>query len=263
VGTQEKIFAKLEELREIDLDKADLEDLGKIEEFVLPMTLEVTGIYQDVQRARGPELFISLEAGQTLRGLEAGLVEAVGVVTNDPYRANLIAERIQEKLGENWHVSSWMKQHKSQFELVKTEKVMMSFALSFITLLSAFSIMAVMYTMTVQKRQEIGVMKALGASPIQIVKVFVYQGLIVGVGGALLGLGMGLLAIRFRENIMAGLRGVGIDPFPKDFQGMEQLPARVIPEQLVVICIVAVILCLLAALVPAMLAAFRDPAKSL
>jgi len=150
-----------------------------------------------------------------------------------------------------------------QFQLVKTEKVMMSFALSFITLLSAFSIMAVMYTVTVQKRQEIGVMKALGARPSQIVRVFVYQGLIVGVGGALLGLAMGLLAIHYREGIVTILRGLGIDPFPPEFHGMSELPALVEPPQLIVISVVAVILCLLAALVPALMAAFRDPAKSL
>jgi ABC-type lipoprotein release transport system permease subunit len=85
----------------------------------------------------------------------------------------------------------------------------------------------------------------------------------VGIGGAIFGLGLGLLAIRYREGIMAVIRGFGIDPFPPEFHGMSELPAEVMGSQLWVICVIAVILCLFAALIPALMAAFRDPAKSL
>lgn len=203
-----------------------------------------------------------LAIGQQLKGLQEA-VEAIGIRVEAPYHAEVVAEVLQKKLGEDWLVRSWMKTHEQQFQLVKTEKVMMSFALSFITLLSAFSITAVMYTVTVQKRQEIGVMKALGARPSQIVRVFLYQGVIVGIAGSLLGLGLGLLALEYRQGILTLLRGIGIDAFPAGFHGMDELPARIIPEHLGVICVVAVILCLIAALVPALMAAFRDPAKSL
>ena len=262
-GTQEMISAKLTELRELDLEKADLEGMKKMKDFVLPKELKVTGIYQDAQRARGPDVFVSLGIGQELRGLDDALVESIGIITSEPNSADLTEISLQKKLGDEWQVTSWMRRHSHQFQLVKTEKIMMSFSLSFITLLSAFSIMAVMYTMTVQKRQEIGVMKALGASPWQIVKVFLYQGLIVGIGGALLGVGLGRLVIHFRQNIVELIRLFGVDPFPADFHGITELPARIIPGYFVIVAVVAVILCLLAALVPALMAAFRDPAKSL
>ncbi|MFT7444418.1 MAG: lipoprotein-releasing system permease protein [Granulosicoccus sp.] len=261
-GVKDEILAILNDLRELDLEQADNEGFRQIEKFVVPKTLIVQGVYSDNQRSQGPELFLPLSLGMELKGLKGG-VESVGLRVEDPYHAEKNAKALQEKLGSDWAVQSWMVTHSQQFQLVKTEKVMMSFALSFITLLSAFSIMAVMYTVTVQKRQEIGVMKALGARPSQIVRVFVYQGLIVGVGGALLGLGMGLLAIHYREGIVTILRGFGIDPFPPEFHGMSELPALIVPAQLTVICVIAVILCLLAALVPALMAAFRDPAKSL
>ncbi len=261
-GTQAELLERLRELRELDLEKADNEGFREIEEFVVPKTLVVQGVYADNQRSQGPDLFLPLSIGMELKGL-AGGVESIGLRVEDPYRAEETAKKLRENQDERWLFQSWMVTHSQQFQLVKTEKVMMSFALSFITLLSAFSIMAVMYTVTVQKRQEIGVMKALGARPSQIVRVFVYQGLIVGVGGALLGLAMGLLAIHYREGIVTILRGLGIDPFPPEFHGMSELPALVEPPQLIVISVVAVILCLLAALVPALMAAFRDPAKSL
>ncbi len=262
VGTQEGLLGQLQKLRELDLEKADNEAFRKIEKFVVPKVLKIQGVYADSERSKGPDLFIPITIGMELKGLK-GEVESIGLRIEDPYEAEKFAIELQKNLGDEWIVRSWMKTHAERFQLVKTEKIMMSFALSFITLLSAFSIMAVMYTVTVQKRQEIGVMKALGARPSQIVRVFVYQGLIVGIGGAILGLGLGLLAIRYREGIMAIIRGFGIDPFPPEFHGMSELPAETVGSQIGVICIIAVILCLLAALVPALMAAFRDPAKSL
>jgi lipoprotein-releasing system permease protein len=252
----------LGDLRDIDLKEADLQAFANIEEFVTPVEVTVIGVYRDTKRSQGPGAFVPLAIGQQLKGLQEA-VEAIGIRVEAPYHAEVVAEVLQKKLGEDWLVRSWMKTHEQQFQLVKTEKVMMSFALSFITLLSAFSITAVMYTVTVQKRQEIGVMKALGARPSQIVRVFLYQGVIVGIAGSLLGLGLGLLALEYRQGILTLLRGIGIDAFPAGFHGMDELPARIIPEHLGVICVVAVILCLIAALVPALMAAFRDPAKSL
>lgn len=261
-GRQEEILLRLQEMRELDLEKADNEGFRQIEEFVVPKTLLIQGVYADSLRSQGPGFFIPLSIGMELKDLE-GAVESIGLRIEDPYVAEEKARELQASLGDEWIVQSWMVTHSSQFQLVKTEKLMISFTLSFITILSAFSIMAVMYTVTVQKRQEIGVMKALGARPSQIVRVFLYQGIIVGVGGALLGLGLGLLAIEYREAIMSLIRSFGVDPFPAEFHGMSELPARIIPDQLVLICTVAIVLCSLAALVPALMAAFRDPAKSL
>ena len=261
-GTQADILSRLEALKNLDLKEVDNENFREMEQFVVPKTLKVQGVYRDAQRAQGPGLFLSLTIGQELKNLQGG-VESIGLRIEDPYQAEQVAVQLQEEMGDEWFAQSWMTIHAEQFGLMKTEKLMISFALSFITLLSAFSIMAVMYTVTVQKRQEIGVMKALGARPSQIVRVFLYQGLIVGVVGALLGLGLGLLAIEYRELIVSGIRMFGVDPFPAQFHGMTELPAHVVWLQVEVICAVAIVLCLLAALVPALVAAFRDPAKSL
>lgn len=261
-GTREALLGSLETLETYDMKEVDNDAFKNLEEIVKPKTMVVYGVYADTQRSQGPALFIPLSIGQELKGLQ-GEVEKVGVRLADPYKAEEASRKMQADLGTEWLSQSWMVSYAGQFQLVKTEKIMMSFALSFITLLSAFSIMAVMYTVTVQKRQEIGVMKALGARPSQIMRVFLYQGVIVGIGGAILGLGLGLLAVHNREHIVTALRSVKVDPFPPNFHGMSELPAEIVSDQLVVICLVAVVLCILAALVPAIMAAFRDPAKSL
>lgn len=252
----------VKQLQEFDLEEGDNQEFRQMKEIVLPKTLKIQGVYKVSERTQGPDLFIPVEIGMELKGIESA--ETIGLRIGEPYEAEEFVGPIQSELGPGWQVESWMTMHADRFQLVKTEKLMMTFALSFLTLLSAFSITAVMYTVTLQKRQEIGVMKALGATPSQIVRVFVYQGLVVGVVGALAGLGLGLLAIRYREGVMALIRNVfGVDPFPAEFHGMSELPAYIDWNQITLITIVAVILCLIAALIPALIAAFRDPAKSL
>jgi lipoprotein-releasing system permease protein len=140
---------------------------------------------------------------------------------------------------------------------------MMYFVLSFIALISSFSMMAVMFTVTIQKRREIGVMKALGATPGQIVRVFLYQGMILGVIGSVLGVVLGRLVIHFLPEIQAGFRIVGFDPFSADFLGFGVLPAHNNPVEQAIFALMGFVLCSFAAVVPAFFAARSDAAKSL
>ena len=157
-----------------------------------------------------------------------------------------------------------MSQYAEWFGLIARERVMMSFALSFVMLVSAFCICGIMFTVTFLKKQEIGVMKALGARPIQIVRVFLFQGMVIRVLGAGLGVILGLLVVHFRQPIHSFLRQVvGFDPFPSAVHGIDYIPAHVNPVEVVFVALGAFFLCALAGLIPALAAAWRDAAKSL
>jgi lipoprotein-releasing system permease protein len=263
--SKEEFLKILDELNTTDPEKLDAEALRNIKEFVLPKEAEVVGVYAASQMALTPDVFMPLHLAQELAGLGEE-VQAIGVRLHDPYLAREVAERIANSLGEEgWYVQPWMDvESMRQFSiLIEQQRVMMYFVLSFIVLVSAFSMTAVMFTVTIQKRREIGVMKALGAAPGQIVRVFVYQGMVLGVLGALTGVGLGLLVIAFREGIQRALRGVGFDPFPASFNGFSVLPAHVNPTEVVIIGVAAFLLCTAAALLPAWFAARSDAARSL
>ena len=147
--------------------------------------------------------------------------------------------------------------------LISQQRVMMYFSLSFIMLVAAFSMMANIFTVTIQKRREIGVMKALGAAPGQIVRVFIYQGMLLGLLGGGLGIALGRLVLAFRGSIQAMFRTMGFDPFSAAFVGFDVIPAYNNPIEQIGIGVMAFVLCTLAALVPAFLAARSDAAKSL
>ncbi|WP_411828214.1 ABC transporter permease [Luteolibacter sp. AS25] len=250
------------ELAESDAEKMDAEILKGLKELVLPKEALVVGVYAASQMAVTPELFIPLPLAQDLAGLD-DQVQGVALRLDDAYQAEEIAVKGRQILGPDRYLETWGDQYQAFFALINQQRVMMYFALSFIVLVSAFSMMAVMFTVTIQKRREIGVMKALGAAPGQIVRVFLYQGMLLGLLGAALGVGLGRLVIYFRGGVQETLRAVGFDPFSASLTGFGVLPAHNDPIEQGIIGFLAFVLCSAAALVPAFFAARSDAAKSL
>ncbi|NQW99467.1 ABC transporter permease [bacterium] len=251
-----------ESLNTSDREKMDAETLKGLKSLVLPKEAVVVGVYQASQMAVTPDLFIPLPLAQDLAGL-GDAVQGIALRLDNPYNAETFAAGARQTLGEEWTLITWGQQYQAFFSLIEQQRGMMYFMLSFIILISAFSMMAVMFTVTIQKRREIGVMKALGAAPGQIVRVFLYQGMILGTLGAILGVGLGRLVIHFRGNIQAVFRSLGFDPFTSSFTGFDILPAHNDPFEQFLFALMAFILCSLAALVPAFFAARSDAAKSL
>ncbi|MEP2775991.1 MAG: ABC transporter permease [Luteolibacter sp.] len=249
-------------LSETDQEKLDGEILKGLKGLVLPKEAIVVGIYAASQMAVTPDLFMPLPLAQDLAGL-GDQVQGIALRLDDPYEAENVALEARKTLGGDNHIETWGDQYQAFFALISQQRVMMYFALSFIVLVSAFSMMAVMFTVTIQKKREIGVMKALGAAPGQIVGVFLYQGMLLGMLGALLGVGLGRVVIHFRGVVQEGLRAVGFDPFSASLTGFGVLPAHNDPLEQAVIGFLAFVLCSLAALVPAFFAARSDAAKSL
>jgi lipoprotein-releasing system permease protein len=119
-------------------------------------------------------------------------------------------------------------------------------------------------TVTVQKRREIGIMKALGANIGQIVWVFLGQGMVVGFFGTLTGLGLGMTLIRYRNEFSQWLANtLHIEIFPREVYQFSSIPAEVIPRDVTLICLSAFVICSIAALIPAYFAARLDPVKAL
>jgi lipoprotein-releasing system permease protein len=140
----------------------------------------------------------------------------------------------------------------------------MYFILFFIVIVAAFCVMNTMITVTVQKRKEIGIMSALGSRLGQIMWVFLIQGMIVGAFGALSGFGLGALVVTFRNDIRRFIaEKFGHEIFDRDIYGFIEIPAKMDRTDLMIICVGAFLLCTLASLIPAFLAARTEPAEAL
>ena len=266
-GTAAGWGESIDALLSMNRDKADVESMKMIKNLILPKDLEVIGIYQASQHVVSPDLFIPLGIGQELVGFNDDLVQGIAVRVDDPYALEPMIPLIKKALpgsqeGASWIVESWKEKYESWFALIQKERMMMSFVLSFIALISAFCIMAVMFTVAIQRKKELAVMKALGATPWQIVRVFLWQGVIIGFLGAVLGIGLGVLVLYYRVGIHTFLAGIGFDPFPMDFHGVE-IPADINPAELVSQGLRAFVMVVVASVVPAIITAYQDPAKAL
>ncbi len=181
----------------VDNDKLSDDELRSrvtelTESIKTPKDMIVTGIFDSVRY--GEMILVPLEIGQDLYELGAN-VHGLSIELEDPFLANQINKKISPLLPFGWSSETWMQRNKQLFATIRNERGMMYFVLFFIILVAAFSTMNTMITVTVQKRHEIGVMKALGARVSQIVGVFIGQGLIVGLIGSVSGLGAGSLVL--------------------------------------------------------------------
>ena len=256
----------LDKLKELDQKQGEEKQraVDDLREVVLPKELTVTAIFETGQYLHDSEfLLVPIFVGQELYGLGDAL-HGLTVKTTNPDNAFEVKQAIEKFLQPPEYAQTWIEMNKQYFDAVSLERTVMAFLLFFIVIVAAFGIMNTLITVTVQKRREIGIMKAVGASIGQIMGVFLFQGIVVGIFGTLSGLGLGMLLIRFRNEFSRWLANtLQIEIFPRSVYQFSEIPAEVIPGDVVRICIAAFIICSLAALIPAYFAARVDPVKAL
>ena len=238
--------------------------IDELRDVILPKELTVTGIYETGHYLHDSEfLLVPIYVGQELYGLGDAL-HGITVKTDNPYSAERVKSEIENFLTPPEFAETWIDMNHQYFEAVRLERTVMFFLLFFIVVVAAFGIMSTLITVTVQKRREIGIMKALGANLSQIVWVFLGQGTVVGLFGTLTGLGLGMTLIRYRNEFSHWLAStLHIEIFPREVYQFSSIPAEVIPKDVAIICISAFLICSFAALIPAYFAARLDPVKAL
>ncbi len=251
---------KLENTKGDDERKA----VDELRDVVLPKELTVTGIFETGHYLHDSEfLLVPLYVGQELYGL-GDTLQGITVKTDDPYDAARVKREIEKFLTPPEYAKTWIEMNHQYFDAVRLERTVMFFLLFFIVVVAAFGIMSTLITVTVQKRREIGIMKALGATVWQIVWVFLGQGIVVGLFGTLTGLGLGMTLIRYRNYVSQWLSStLHIEIFPREVYQFSLIPAEVVPKDVAIICISAFLICSVAALIPAYFAARLDPVKAL
>ncbi len=226
--------------------------------------LRITGLYESGSAL--DVVFLPLYIGQELYEFDFddevhGI--ALRVVDEQVFDIEAMEGALAEAMPPGWGFATWKDQHKQHFSAIKNERVMMYVVLFFIVLVAAFSTMNTMITVTVQKRHEIGVMKALGARVSQIVWAFISQGMIVGAIGSTLGFGLAQAVLAVRNDLREWLADRGVHIFPQDVYGLVEIPAVMDYGAFAIITLGAFVLCTLAALPPAYMVARLDPAKAL
>ena len=253
--------------REEKNPKAKSKTLAELKnDVILPAELTVVGLFESGRYDYDANiLLVPLFIAQELYGLSSSDgIHGLSIRVADPYAVVTVKNSLASKLPDGVFAQTWIERNSSRFDAVRLERNIMFFILFFIIIVAAFSVMNTLITVTVQKRREIGILKALGASVSQIVWVFLAQGMVVGFFGNAIGLGLGMTLIRFRNEFKDFLAAaLHIQIFPPSIYEFTEIPAEVVPHDVAIICISAFLICSLAALIPAYFAARLDPVKAL
>jgi lipoprotein-releasing system permease protein len=258
VGDTLRVFSA----RHMDEMRAAASEGRKVE--ALPTEYIVTGIFATGMFDYDSNFILTaLDAAQELYKLEGG-VHGVAVRLADPMRAVVAKDWLNQRLEAPLAAQTWMDMNTQLFSAVAIERNVMFFLLFFIIMVAAFGLTSTLITITVQKSREIGIMKATGATPGQVMRVFVLHGLVVGVVGALLGLGAGLFLVKFRNEAAQLLSSaLHVEIFPASIYNFARIPAVVAPGEIALTVFLAVAVCVLAALLPAWQAARLHPAQAM
>ena len=152
--------------------------------------------------------------------------------------------------------NNWIELNRNLFTWMKLEKTVMFLILALIVLVAAFSIVSTLFMVVLEKRRDIGVLKSLGASRAVVLRVFLYEGLLIGGIGTGLGAALGGLLI-------ALLRRYPFVRLPGDVYFIERLPVRPEAGDFAAVILAALTLCLAAALYPAWRASLLDPVDAI
>jgi lipoprotein-releasing system permease protein len=157
-----------------------------------------------------------------------------------------------------------MEENASILNALIVEKNVQFYLLFFILIVAALCILSALITFVVQKTREIGMLKALGATDLQVGLVFLSQGALVGALGDLAGLGLGMLALTYRNEFLRFMDKLfGFQLFPPSIYQFTELPALITPRDVILICGSAWLVCTLGGLIPAWRAGRLKPVEAL
>ncbi|MXO90428.1 lipoprotein-releasing ABC transporter permease subunit [Pontixanthobacter aquaemixtae] len=218
-----------------------------------------TGVYEFDQTF----VVMPIKDAQTLllTGDKIGLIE---VMTTDAEDVGRILEPLQPRLQGIAVINDWRTINSSIFEALEVERVAMFFALSLIVLVAAFNILSSLVMLVRAKTRDIAILRTMGATRRNILKIFVTTGTVIGAFGTFTGVALGFLVLYFRQPILKFLNwATGQDIWNPEVRLLTELPARSDPAEIVGICALAIGLSFLATLYPAMKAAKTDPVQVL
>jgi lipoprotein-releasing system permease protein len=208
-------------------------------------------------------VYISLEAGQELYAL-GDAVTGITVRVDDLEEVFKVKEAILSQLDHPIRVRTWLEMNKNLFRAILTEKWMMFWILLLIVLVAAFNIASSLIMMVMEKTKEIGILKSIGATGGCILRVFLIQGLMIGIVGTVLGYAGGIaLTLNLNPIANAVARWTGFEFFPKDVYYLEKIPTLLDFKQAGIVAFCALILSLLAALYPAFQASRMKPVEAI
>jgi lipoprotein-releasing system permease protein len=226
--------------------------------------LNVVGIFKVGAELDSSLALIHVADAAHIQRLQPGQVPAVRLKLQDLYQAPQVAAEVAGALGAGYKASDWTLTQGSLFSAMKMEKTMIGLLLLLIVAVAAFNIIATLIMVVADKGADIAILRTLGATPRQIMGIFMVQGTVIGSVGTLIGAVLGILAALNVSQLVAWVERLsGQQVLSSDVYFISNLPSQLQLADVVLICGAAFSLSFLATLYPSWRAARIQPAEAL
>jgi len=217
---------------------------------------KVKGIFETGMHEYDASLsYISLESAQKLFNL-GDKVTGLEVKIDDLYKAQQVAQELDRKLGYRFYALDWMHMHKNLFSWMTLEKYAMFIVLSLIVAVAAFNIISTLIMVVMEKRKDIGILKSMGSTSPSIMKIFMFEGLVVGIIGTILGGALGFILCWIQKTFR-------LISLPAEIYFISSLPIDMRASDFILVALAAVGITFLATLYPAKRAADLTPVDAI
>jgi lipoprotein-releasing system permease protein len=198
--------------------------------------------------------YINLSVAE--RMLDRARPDFIELRVDELFHAQQVAASIPAKLGAEYGAQDWSDMNKSLFSALWLEKMGMSIAIGLIVMVAALNIIASLILLVMEKTRDIAILKTMGSSSASIRRIFMLQGLIIGLIGTIAGAIGGCILIYVLDHYK-------LISVPLDVYQISHVPFRLQPLDFVVVIVAAVLVCFLATVYPSRQAAKLDPAQAL
>jgi lipoprotein-releasing system permease protein len=207
--------------------------------------------------------YVSIDSAQKFFSM-GDRVTGLELKSDNLYKVKAIAKEIRQRLGFPFYTKDWMEMNRNLFSALRLEKIAMFIILVLIVLVAAFNIISTLIMVVMEKNKDIAILKSMGAPSRGILKIFVIEGLVIGVVGTALGTILGLLAAFNLEKITDFVENLfGFKILSSEVYYIDKLPSQVNPLDVVLIVSTAILISLLATIYPSWRASKLDPAEAL
>ncbi len=198
---------------------------------------------------------MNLKSAQKFFDLGNGIT-GIQIKVKDPFKVNAVKKEIQKYVSYPYIVRTWMDMNKSLFQALELEKFAMFLVLALIVLVASFNVSSLLMTKAREKRKDIAILKTIGADNSFILKVFLWQGLVIGLIGTFLGLTIGLSAIYIGDTYHL----VKLNP---EVYMIEYLPLKISPFDVISVFFASMFICFISSIIPAYMSSKEIPAEVL
>lgn len=200
--------------------------------------------------------FISIKYSQKLFDMGSA-VSGVEIRLNNINNSDEVKEKLQKILGSNYIIYTWYDLHKDLYSVMQVERWTAYVILSLIIIVATFTIAGSLTMTVIEKKRDIGVLKAMGASNGSVIKIFMFEGILIGIYGTIIGclLGFGICEAQIHFKLFP------LDPMV--YSPLDALPIDLRWTDFIYVSIASLVLSFIASLYPARSAAKQEPIQAI